>query len=309
MFLFAVLSFLYTQAYPYGHFQHVHVKYFCYINTRKDSGIMMNYIKYTVFGILIGIANAIPGVSGGTMAVILDIYDKIMYSLSLKNIKENLKFLIPLFIGAILGIIALSNVIVQAIENYPVILNFCFIGLVLGSIPALYKKAKGDKVHPRNWTPFAVALAVMVFLTFINPDATANKSIEEFGGVSPWFCLWLCFTAFVSMIAMILPGLSGSLIFLLLGTYTAVMESIATFNFILIGSIGLGVILGGITGVKVIKKMLRFHPQALYFAILGLMAGSMIIIWPGFTFNVEGIIAAAGLVIFAIMAYFLSSRR
>lgn len=269
----------------------------------------MNYIKYTVFGILIGIANAIPGVSGGTMAVILDIYDKIMYSLSFKNIKENLKFLIPLFIGAILGILALSNIIVQAIDNYPVILNFCFIGLVLGSIPALYKKAKGDRIHPRNWIFFALSLGVMILLTIVNPEATANKSIEEFGGVTPWFCLWLCITAFISMIAMILPGLSGSLIFLLLGTYAAVMESIATFNFILIGSIGIGVILGGITGVKVIKNMLRFHPQALYFAILGLMVGSMIIIWPGFTFNLEGIIAVAGLVIFTLMAYFLSSRK
>lgn len=269
----------------------------------------MEYIKNAVFGMLIGIANAIPGVSGGTMAVILNIYDKIMYSISLKNIKENLKFLLPLALGAGLGIFALSNVIVSAMKNYPVILNFCFIGLVLGSIPALFKRAKGDKINHGNWIFFALALALMIFLTIVNPDATSNKSIDDFGGVSLVFCVWLAFTAFVGMIAMILPGLSGSLILLLFGTYAAVMESIATFNFVLIGAISIGLLAGGIVGVKVIKKMLRSHPQALYFGILGLMVGSMIIIWPGFTLNTQGIIAAAGLILFALAAYFLSSRN
>lgn len=269
----------------------------------------MYYLKNIICGMLIGVANAIPGVSGGTMAVILDIYDKIMYSISLKNIKSNLKFLVTLAAGAIIGIFLLSNVIVQAMTNYPVILNFCFIGLVLGSIPALYKKAKGDNLKPRNWIFFITALLLMIFLTIVNPDATANKTLVEFGGISLGFCVWLFITAAISTVAMILPGLSGSLIFLLLGTYGIVMESIATFNFILIGVIGLGVLLGGFIGVKVIKKMLRFHPQALYFGILGLMVGSMIIIWPGFTFDLNGLIAAVGLVVFTAAAYLLSSRK
>lgn len=266
----------------------------------------MEYLKTAVHGMLIGIANAIPGVSGGTMAVILNIYDKIMYALSPKNLKENLKFLIPLGIGAVLGIIILSNVIVAAMENYPVILNFCFIGLVLGSLPAIYKRAKGDKVHNRNWIFFALGLGVMIFMTFVNPEATANKTIAEFGGVNAGVCLWFAFTAAIGCIAMILPGLSGSLVLLLFGTYGAIMESIATFNMVLIVSTGAGILLGGALGVKVIKKMLRFHPQALYFAILGLMVGSMIIIWPGFSLNIQGIIAIGGFVAFTLIAYFMS---
>ena len=269
----------------------------------------MHYLKDIICGMLIGIANAIPGVSGGTMAVILNIYDRIMYAISLRNIRDNLKFLIPLLLGAVLGIFLLSNIILQAMENYPVILNFCFIGLVLGSIPALYRKAKGDGVKPRNWIFFAAALAIMIFLTFVNPDAAGNKTLEEFGGMSPGFCVWLFFTAFISMIAMILPGLSGSLIFLLLGTYGIVMEYIATKNQPLIAVIGLGIVAGGFTGIKVIKKMLRFHPQALYFGILGLMVGSMLIIWPGFSFDINGLIAVTGLIVFTAAAYLLSSRK
>lgn len=269
----------------------------------------MEYIKNIICGMLIGVANAIPGVSGGTMAVILGIYDKMMYACSLKNLKNNLKFLLPLGLGAVLGVIALSNVIVGAMENYPMILNFCFIGLVLGSIPALYKKAADEKIHHRNWVFFAAALALMIFLTVVNPEATANKTIAEFGGISPWFCGWLFFTGAVGCIAMILPGLSGSLILLLFGTYGAVMESIATFNLILIAVIGAGVLTGGVVGIKVIKKMLRFHPQALYFGILGLMAGSVIIIWPGFALNPQGFIALVGLVFFTLAAYLMSRGK
>ena len=80
--------------------------------TFEKGSDIMEYIKNIICGMLIGVANAIPGVSGGTMAVILDIYDKIMYSISLKNIKSNLRFLISLAFGAILGIFLLSNVIV-----------------------------------------------------------------------------------------------------------------------------------------------------------------------------------------------------
>lgn len=284
-----------------------HVEYCLYHAERILS--FMEYIKTAVFGLLIGIANAIPGVSGGTMAVILNIYDKIMYALSFKNLKNNLKFLIPLGLGAVLGVFVLSNVIVAAMENYPVILNFCFIGLVIGSIPAIYKRAKGDEMHQRNWIFFALALALMVFLTFANPEATANKSIAEFGGASLWLCAWFFFTGAIGCVAMILPGLSGSLILLLFGTYGAIMESIATFNFILIGAAGAGILTGGIVGVKVIKKMLRFHPQALYFGILGLMVGSIIVIWPGFAANMEGLIAIVGLILFTLAAYFLSSEK
>ncbi len=269
----------------------------------------MEYLKSTLYGMLIGIANAIPGVSGGTMAVILNIYDKIMYAISPKNLKENLKFLIPLAVGAVLGVFLLSNVIVGAMENYPMILNFCFIGLVLGSLPAIFKRAKGDGIHSRNWVFFAAALILMIILTFANPDASAGNSLEDFGGISFIFCIWLFITAAIGCISMILPGLSGSLILLLLGTYGVIMESIATFNFLLIGVTGLGVLAGGVVGIKIIKKMLRFHPQALYFGILGLMVGSMIIIWPGFIPNTQGIVASVGLIAFTLIAYFMSKEN
>lgn len=269
----------------------------------------MEYVKNFIYGALVGIANAIPGVSGGTMAVILNIYDKILYAVSLKNIKQHLKFLIPLALGAVAGVFALSNVIVSLLDSHAMLLNFCFIGLVLGSIPAIYKKARDQKTKPRNVVLGVIAFAFMIFISYLNQGEISNKSLTDFGGVSVTLCLWLFVTVGISTIAMILPGISGSLMMLLFGVYAVVMEAVAELNFILMLPIGIGVLAGLFVGVKVIKKMLRFHPQALYFIILGLVAGSVFAIYPGFVPSLEGYLSLGGLAAFGLLAYFLSSRK
>ncbi len=269
----------------------------------------MEYVKNFIFGALVGIANAIPGVSGGTMAVILNIYDKILYAVSLKNIREHLKFLIPLALGAVAGIFALSNVIVSLLDSHAMLLNFCFLGLILGSLPAIYKKARDEKVKPRNAVLGILALAFMVFISYLNQGEISNKSLADFGDVDLPLCLWFFATVGISTVAMILPGISGSLIMLLFGVYAAVMEAVANLQFLLMVPIGLGVLAGLFVGIKVIKKMLRFHPQALYFIILGLVAGSTFAIYPGFSPSPEGFLSLVGLAAFALLAYFLSSRK
>ncbi|MCQ4638008.1 DUF368 domain-containing protein [Anaerovorax odorimutans] len=269
----------------------------------------MEHIKNFIYGALIGIANAIPGVSGGTMAVILNIYDKILYAVSLKNLKKHLMFLIPLALGAIAGIFALSNVIVSLMESHAMLLNFCFIGLVLGSIPSIYKKARDQKLKTRNLILGIIAFAFMIFISYLNQDQIANKSLADFGGISLWLCLWLFAAVAISTIAMILPGISGSLMMLLMGVYAVVMEAVANIDLLLMIPIGLGVATGLVVGIKVIKKMLRFHPQALYFIILGLVAGSIFAIYPGFAVSGEGFLSLGGMVIFAFLAHLLSSRK
>lgn len=269
----------------------------------------MEQVKTFIYGALVGIANAIPGVSGGTMAVILNIYDKILYAVSIKNLKKNLNFLIPLVLGAVVGIFALSKVIVSLMSSHLMLLNFCFIGLVLGSIPSIYMKAKDDSVKRRNIFLGILAFAFMIFISYMNQGQIVNKSLADFGGVSLPLCLWLFIAVAISTFAMILPGISGSLIMLLLGIYATVMEAVADLNFLLLLPIGLGTLTGLFVGIKIIKKMLRFHPQALYFVILGLVAGSVFAIYPGFTPSGEGFVALGGMVIFTLAAYFLSSRK
>ncbi|NBI64898.1 DUF368 domain-containing protein [Clostridiales bacterium] len=271
--------------------------------------VSMEYVKNFIYGALVGIANAIPGVSGGTMAVILNIYDKILYAVSLKNMKQHLQFLIPLALGAVSGVFALSNVIVSLLNSHAMLLNFCFIGLVLGSIPAIYKKARDQKTKSRNVILGVIAFAFMIFISYLNQGEISNKSLTDFGGISVTLCLWLFAAVGISTIAMILPGISGSLMMLLFGVYAVVMEAVADLNFLLMIPIGIGVLAGLFIGVKVIKKMLRFHPQALYFIILGLVAGSIFAIYPGFVPSLEGYLSLGGLAAFGLLAYFLSSRK
>lgn len=270
---------------------------------------MLEVVKTFIYGALIGIANAIPGVSGGTMAVILNIFDKIMYSISLKNLKNNLKFLIPLALGATAGVFALSNVIVVLLETHAMLLNFCFIGLILGSLPSIYKKASENDIKKRNLVLCVLAFVFMIFMGTLNQGDFANKTLDDMGGMTVWFCVYLILTVCISTISMILPGISGSLMMLLFGVYTIVMGAIAELNFLLMIPIGFGVLAGLVIGVKVIKNMLSCHPQALYFIILGLVAGSIFAIYPGFTANMDGIISLAGMAVFALAAYFLASRK
>ena len=116
----------------------------------------MTWILYIIFGVIIGVANIIPGVSGGTMAVVLNIYDKLIDSVSnfRKDFKKSIMFLLPIGIGAVLGIVAFSKLIEFLLTNYPLATNFFFIGLILGSIPMIFKRATEDRFRLSSLVPF-----------------------------------------------------------------------------------------------------------------------------------------------------------
>ncbi len=269
----------------------------------------MNYIKNVIFGMILGISNVIPGVSGGTMAVILNIYDKILFAVSLKNIKKNLVFLSTLAIGAILGIFLFSKIMLVVYSEFQVFMSFCFMGLIIGSLPMIYKRARYEKIKYKNVFIFIFTFILMVALYYFIQDEFANKSLSELGGLSPSIWIWLFLSAAVSGMAMILPGISGSFIMLVLGAYTITIEAISQLNLLTLLPILSGMLVGILGGIKIIKKMLRFHPQALYFAILGLILGSLFYIFPGFPKGTSSLIASLCLMaFFAIITYIFSKK-
>ena len=269
----------------------------------------MNNIKNLIFGIILGIANIIPGVSGGTMAVILNVYDKILLALSRENLKQNITFLGVLGAGVLIGIFTFSRAITYLFENYYMATNFCFIGLVVGSIPMLYKKGKFKGIRKKNWIPFSFALFFMAALAIIKLMPDASEGVFSVDQLSMLPKLgWFFISAFISTIGMILPGISGSFIMLLLGVYTLTMKAISTFDLIILMPVALGVLTGGMAGVKLIKTLLRDHPQALYFMIMGLMVGSILLIFPGFELTRQGAAAILGF-LFCSAASYLFSRK
>lgn len=268
----------------------------------------MTHIKNVIFGIILGITNIIPGVSGGTMAVILNIYDDILYAISWKNFRKHIPFLAFLGIGMIIGILLFSHTMTYLLEHYVMPVYYSFIGLILGSIPMIYKRARCEKIKFRNLIILILALGFMLVIAFLNQQGISNRTLDQIGEPEFGFYLWLFAAALISTVAMILPGISGSLVMLLLGAYTICMEAIADMDIITLAPIALGVLSGGFTGLKFVKTLLRYHPQALYFGILGLIIGSLFTIYPGIPSGNEIVICLFLMIIFSAVAYLFSRK-
>ena len=186
----------------------------------------MQAVKNVFSGAVVGVANVIPGVSGGTMAVVLNVFDQMMETLGLKKFKKNLAFLITFGLGAVIGIAAFSSAIKWLLQYYPVATNFAFIGLILGSVPMIFRRAmRGSKrVTLGSAVAFLVGLGVMLALAFVNESAfsTSAETVLTFS-----LAVRLFFVGALASVAMILPGISGSLIMVIFGTYYTVIGSIS----------------------------------------------------------------------------------
>lgn len=294
----------------------------------------MAFIKNLIAGAVIGIANIIPGVSGGTMMVILNMFDKIIAAVSgfRKNIKKNILYLLPILIGAAIGIIAFSKGITFMLDNYPVIINFFFMGLIVGSVPLVFKSAykknsddiscdwKSEIKHTKvaSILAFLIAFVLLVVIAFTGAEET--KVNIHTVTVDFLLILKLFFGGAIAAIAMIIPGVSGSFVMVLLGIYplfSGVAAALLPFDantwmtkILPIGiPIGLGILLGLLIGAKLIDAVLKRFPQVTYYGILGLLLGSLFDIYPGFRFDIQGLIAVLVCLIGFALAYFSSSDR
>jgi putative membrane protein len=243
-----------------------------------------------VKGFLIGIANIIPGVSGGTFALILGIYDRLIKALGEINfkifklilspaefIKEFKKmdgfFLLEIAAGAVVAIGALSWVIDHALSNYPGMTLAFFMGLIIPSIAVPYKMI--DKKNMRNFF-------------FILPGIILVIAIYNFKFVVINISLPVVFiSGFLAISAMILPGISGSFLLLVFGVYESVVNNIKLFtssfelsSFIFLVTFAAGCILGLVLFVRLMKLLFKKYPdQTLYF-LIGLVLGSIVVLWP-----------------------------
>ena len=235
-------------------------------------------------GTAIGIANIIPGFSGGTMAVVFGLYEKLIYAFShffetpIKIIKEMWVILLGVILGfgvAVFGITIL-------LDAYPIPTILLFVGLVLGSLPKIQKRANllSDEKAPKAALIFGVA--VLVALTFIPFTGNGQSTLTTA------FVIGLFFIGALGSASMVIPGVSGSLIFLVFGYYDYILELASDFmsgvlsiDFSLIGStigyvliFGVGVILGIVLIAKLIEKLMITHKTIIYGFIVGLLLAS-----------------------------------
>ena len=241
----------------------------------------MKILKLIFAGIVIGVANVIPGVSGGTMAVVFRIYDELIgvISFNIKAIFGKWRFWVPLAIGMGIGIIAFSKIVTFLFEHFPVQTQYFFAGIVLGSIPLILKRTsltlKRENIG--NWISALVCLLIMLLMVFINTDnmiSTIQTELTfEFGAR---LLLGGAFAAF----AMIIPGISGSFLMVILGIYSSVIASVSDFNLPIICVVAVGVIIGIFAGAKGVQVLLGKFPKQTYGAIFGLVIGSVFAVLP-----------------------------
>jgi len=250
----------------------------------------MNLVKDILKGAIIGIANIIPGVSGGTMAVSMGIYDHLISAITgiTKNFKKSMRVLIPIILGAAIGIIALSYIITPALERYPLQTSSLFIGLILGGLPILIKHVKGAKIGIGHIVVFILLFVLVIGMAFFNETESNVTDITiNFGTTIQLFLVGIAASA-----TMIIPGVSGSMVMMILGFYNIIITNIRMFIDALISfdipalihglsvfvPFGIGILAGIGIVAKIIEILLKKQPIVTYYGILGLVIASPIAI-------------------------------
>lgn len=245
-------------------------------------------IKDILKGMVIGIANVIPGVSGGTMMVAMGIYDKLIHCIThlFSEFKKNLQFLIPIGIGMILAIVGSSFTIEKMFESFPFQTSLLFVGLVVGGLPVMWKNVKGNAIRPGHILTFLVFFAVVVGMALLGE--TEGSGVElTFNLIN---VIKLFAVGVIAAATMVIPGVSGSMVLLLIGYYNPVLSAINDFirslvsfdmNGIFTGvgilaPFGIGVLVGIFAIAKLIEIIFEKFPLYAYWAIIGLIVASPI---------------------------------
>lgn len=249
---------------------------------------MPRWIVHVLQGIAIGAANVIPGVSGGTMALLFGIYERLiavlgsMFKGGLDLIRFDFRgfrarmddmpwvFFLPLTAGVLLAPLAGAALIPDLLETYPEISRSLFFGLILGSVPIPWLRITKRTIS--QLVVMVVAAAVAYYLVGLPPREIVDPSLVAY-----------FFAAAVAICAMILPGVSGAFLLLVLGMYKPLFEAIESFDLAVMGMFALGAGLGLGSFALGLKWLLERYHDITMAALVGLMAGSLRSLWPWLT--------------------------
>lgn len=238
-------------------------------------------------GFLMALADSVPGVSGGTIAFLIGIYDEFIDSLNdigskdREKRKNALKFLLKLGSGWIVGMGFAALVINAIFEKYIYNISSMFLGFVFFAIPIILYEEKKEFIGKYKNIVFGVmGTGLVVLITYLSGNVTGEGIDLSFGQFSPITGIYLFVCAMCAISAMVLPGVSGSTLMLVFGLYQAIMTAISGFlkmDFQYVPALvifGLGVLTGVFSVVKGLKFLLHKHRSPIMFFIIGMMIGS-----------------------------------
>ena len=249
----------------------------------------MKWFLDVLRGMVIGLANVIPGVSGGTMMVSMGIYDKLIWSINnlFKKFRKCFTILLPYLVGMVLAIVLGAFALKAAFRNYPLPTNTLFIGLILGSLPFILKEMKGEKIGWQGVLAFVLLFALVVVLKAVEKENVTAVSLNV-GTV-----LLMVVLGAICSAAMVIPGVSGSMILKTLGYYEPVVTdaipgaikgitsgnwSAALQNLGILLPFGIGIVVGIFGIAKLIEVLMRKWKGRTYCGILGMVAASPVAI-------------------------------
>ena len=254
----------------------------------------MKFLFDILRGCAIGIANIIPGVSGGTLAVSMGIYDKIIGSVTglFRHFKKSFTTLLPYGIGIVAGLLGLSFIIEFLFARYPLPTILLFIGLILGGVPALWQRVKGHKIGIPGTLLFFAFFVLLILLPIIAGEERTDLVLTA----DAVTIIKLFFIGVIASATMVIPGVSGSMILMSLGYYAPILASINNFvravldfnisaaltECALLVPFGIGVLVGIFAIAKLIEFLLSRFETYTYCAVLGLVAASPISIFTAF---------------------------
>jgi len=254
---------------------------------------LINGIK----GVFIGLALVIPGLSGSIFAVVVGLYDKILLAVSniRKDFKRSCLFLLPIALGCIVGILASTKVVLWLCETYQLQAYSFFVGLVLGSVPLVVRKIKKGKLDAMGFAiaalSFAAIVAVGIFTKNVDEGTARITALTDVFAVAELFGTGL----FVCALMMV-PGVSGSVMLMLLGKYETIYQSVASAgdmlrclmkgqtaeafalfqNILVVVPFLIGALVGLALVAKLISFLLRKYESRVYYGVFGLVSGAVV---------------------------------
>ncbi|AHC14146.1 DUF368 domain-containing protein [Salinispira pacifica] len=282
----------------------------------------MTWLINGLKGMFIGMANAIPGVSGGTIAVITGIYEPLIEALGSvfskdakwrKTIPGVLPLLIPVVIGVFTGITLFANVIDLLFLSIPMQTQFLFIGLILGSLPFIIKQSGKTSFRWSYAIPLILGAGLLIWMA-LRAEAMGDRSAlisaqQVIRQITPANIILIMIVGAIATGTMVIPGVSGSFLLVVIGMYATFKTMFVEGNLPVIGVFMVGAIAGLLLVSKLIAVLLeKFHGHT-YFGIIGLVLGSAAFLWPGFTFDTDGYTSLLAFGIGFAAAFFLGTDK
>jgi putative membrane protein len=262
----------------------------------------MNFFKDFMKGLLIGIGAVAPGVSGGALAVIFGLYEKITDAIAgiFKNFKENVLYFMPIALGGGVGVLVFSKLMQYLFMHYEVQVKYLFIGLMIGTLPTVFRQANKKGFRGIYLLPFATALSLTI-ISVIVENAGINIIPETNRGL-----LWLIIYGAIIGIGTIVPGISASFVLMYIGAYQIVLDGIADVELAILLPVGIGFAVSIVLFAKLVSFLFKRFYGYTYYTVLGFVLGSIIVIFPGAAFELKYLVSTLLFIIGFYLSYSLS---